>query len=377
MNWVFIDPLPWDYDVATPLARPLGGSQSALCYLARALSRRGHTVATLTATTRPREIEGVRCWNREHFPLSLFSKPQTIAVELNGPADIATQFRTLIPSSVPLVLWTQIAHNQPIMMPLADPVCASSWDRIVCVSHMHKQMFHERFGVPAERIDILLNAISPAFENVFRDADELFQKKSTALRLAYTSAPFRGLPILLESFPKLLRRRPASQLDVFSSMQVYSETGAQDKFQPLYAWCRATSGTTYHGSASQTQLAHAMRGVSILAYPNTFDETSCIAVMEALAAGALVVTSRLGALAETCAGFGRLVVPIGRARSHEQFAAEFLAELEMAVSEIQANPALFAMRQFEQVTAISARYRWDIRAREWEAAAAGWLKSHG
>src|SRR5438309_1765172 len=131
MNWIFIDPLPWDYDVATPLVRPLGGSQSTLCYLARALARRGHAVTTLTATTQPREIDGVCCWSHDCFPLSLFSEPQTIAVELNGPADIVVQYRQRIPSFVPLILWMHFVHNQPIMMPLADPACVSSWNRIV------------------------------------------------------------------------------------------------------------------------------------------------------------------------------------------------------------------------------------------------------
>ena len=41
MNWVFLDFIRWDFDVATPLEKPLGGSQSALCYLATALASRG------------------------------------------------------------------------------------------------------------------------------------------------------------------------------------------------------------------------------------------------------------------------------------------------------------------------------------------------
>ena len=82
-------------------------------------------------------------------------------------------------------------------------------------------------------------------------------------------------------------------------------------------------------------------------------------------------------LAETCAGFGRLVAPIGPARTREQFDEDFIAMLDAALTEIQTDPAAFAQRQFEQVKTINARYRWDIRAAQWEAAAAGWLSAHG
>src|SRR5687768_15064411 len=134
MNWVFIDFIRWDFDVTTPRHQPLGGSQSAMCYLATALARRGQRVTTLTGTTKPREVEGVRCLHYENFPAEIFAPADTLTVVLNGPGDVIQAVRPVIPAERPVILWTQHAHDQPAMQSLRDPACVAQWDRIVCIS---------------------------------------------------------------------------------------------------------------------------------------------------------------------------------------------------------------------------------------------------
>jgi len=373
MNWIFLDGIPWDYDIETPLVRPLGGSQSCLCYLAAALARRGHGVTALTATTSPRVVQGVRCLGLREIPRSEFEVPNSIIVVLNGPAEMAAQLRPVLPPTAPLVLWAHHATDQPAMQPLRNPTCPAQWDRILCVSPWQAATFVEELGVPRERIEVLHDAIAPAFERMFQSASELAVAKAGPPRMAYTSTPFRGLDLLLGCFPAIRREHPDCELDVFSSMLVYGMAGNQDGFQPLYAEARALEGVNYYGSVPQPELARHMAKVSVLAYPNTFAETCCIAALEALAAGALVVTSDLGALRDTCSGYGRLIAPLGQERTAEVFARDFVVAVCGALSELKRDRAAFTARQFAQASHFNAVHTWDLRAAEMESAAARWL----
>ncbi len=373
MNFVFLDFIRWDYDVETPLARPLGGSQSALCYLATALARRGERVTALTGTKKPRLAQGVNCLHHDNIPTDVFSPKDTLTIVLNGPADVIRAIRAALPAGKPAILWTQHAHDQPAMQSLRDPTVVQLWDRIVCISDWQKSMFEQHLGVPAAKMEVLRNAISPAFENMFSSVSQLTDAKSKELRLTYTSTPFRGLDLLIACFPSIHRRHPTSRLDVFSSMQVYGQTDAQDPYTALYAQAKKTPGISYRGSVSQSELAEELAGVTMLTYPNTFAETSCIAAMEALAAGLYVVSSDLGALSETCGDWARLVPPVGKDRTHEQFAVDFVRQVDHALNELQADRSRWFQRAFEQSQAINKTCTWDIRATQWQEAAKQWL----
>jgi glycosyltransferase involved in cell wall biosynthesis len=123
------------------------------------------------------------------------------------------------------------------------------------------------------------------------------------------------------------------------------------------------AGVEYIGSVSQTQLAQELVRMAALAYPSTFAETSCIAVTEAMAAGAAVYTTRLGALPETA---GVHATMIDWQPDKTALASAFAELVIRALQEARENPqeamALLAQRR----AYIQENYLWPDRAREWD-----------
>ena len=103
LNVAFIDAIGWDYDAGTPYERPLGGSQSALCYLTAALAQRGHQVTLVTSTRRPGQVRGVNCLSLETMGPAFLGQPFDAVVVLNGPADLCLQIRGSLKPGTPPV----------------------------------------------------------------------------------------------------------------------------------------------------------------------------------------------------------------------------------------------------------------------------------
>jgi glycosyltransferase involved in cell wall biosynthesis len=147
-------------------------------------------------------------------------------------------------------------------------------------------------------------------------------------------------------------------------MRVYQTPAPADErdYGGLYERCRQTPGVEYVGSIPQPVLAREMEGVAMLAYPNTFPETSCIAALEGMASGCRMVTSNLGALPETTAGFATL---ISVEQERGSYVREFVAYTVAALAEMQRGDAAVETHLRRQVEYIRQNATWDLRAREW------------
>lgn len=75
MKIAFADPIACDYTIETPYQKPLGASQSALCYLAEELASQGHEVFLLNNSKTPRISRGLVC-----LPLPLTNQEKNISI---------------------------------------------------------------------------------------------------------------------------------------------------------------------------------------------------------------------------------------------------------------------------------------------------------
>jgi glycosyltransferase involved in cell wall biosynthesis len=362
----FADFCGWDFHVQSVDTQPLGGSHSAACYLARALAAQGHDVSFFTHTTNPGMHAGVRC-----ISIRAFSTEQLRALGLDVfvcllGAGRGAMLREEIGPKTRLILWTQHSFDQPAMQPLTAPGERAFYDGFALVSDWQRGEFLQRFGLDPVRAKVLRNGVAPAFQDIFAEDEPILPAKASPPLLAYTSTPFRGLDLLLEAFPSIRKAVPGVRLHVYSSMQVYQTSPAEDQaeYGRLYQRCRETAGVEYVGSLPQPALAKQLRSVTALAYPNSFPETSCIAALEALAAGCRIVTSDLGALPETTADFGRLI-PVNQSR--ERYLGQFVAQT-ISVLRDAPNSEVVLRRQIGWIKQSAS---WPQLALDWQH----WLES--
>ena len=292
--------------------RPLGGTETGLVLLAEALSKLGCEVTVITPHPNP--------------PLS---KPLYLphrALDDLAETDILVAVREWMPLFVNLkakkrLLWTGDAFDQVMTVGIGDKRVTQAIDSLLTVSNWHRDTLTATSGFPFAKTFVLRNGIDCS---LFSGTENRSRK-----RLIYSSTPYRGLTFLVPIFKKLKEAHSDCELHVFSGFTVYAGAGGQEEmkrtYEPLMRELRSLSGCHVHGNCKQSELAREFMKSSILAYPNTFAETSCITAMEAQAAGCVVVTSDRGALPETVGDAGVL---ISGDPSTEEYQAKFITAVD-------------------------------------------------
>lgn len=361
-RWCFLDFSPVDYHVLSPEQIPLGGSQSALAFLAQELTLLHHPVSVLNRTSQPGHYAGVDCQNvHELGPQFWQHKPAEFYIAINEFTPL-----TLIPKAqkgqYQRLFWNPHNHLVSGMEQLKPALLEAKIDGIIFVSDWQRHSFIEHFGLPTERCYVQRNAMS----NLFLDfqANDVQKKPSDPTTLAYTSHPGRGLGVLLAIFPALKKLFPELELKVFSSLKGYQANPEQEAtFEPLYQECKVLDGVHYFGSITQAQLAREMASIHFLAYPSRYMETSCIAAIEALAAGCRIVSTDLGALPETC---GTQALLCAYQSDHRSFTFAYFQALEQEIRRFKIQPQKYFAQINQARNWAFETYTWRQKAQEWQ-----------
>lgn len=287
------------YNGRTPDLHPLGGSQASVVYSARVLVEQGHRVTIFNNTLgEPMAYDGV---DYRHISTMTLDSQEMQDVD----AFIATRDPRVIlhwKGSGKRIVRMQDDWDQPMVQMFLLPRCRRATDHILAVSNWQQDRFRKVSSWPKSRISTIPNGFwEPFFSDKFPE--------KVGNRLTYCSTPFRGLTYLSTYFPKIREQVPDAELHVYSDMKVYQyhEDDDQEQYGDLYESLKQT-GIVHHGSIGQADLAKELEKCKVFAYPNIFAETSCIAQMEAQAAGNVIVTTGLGALPETIGPHG-VVIP--------------------------------------------------------------------
>ena len=363
MKIAFADFGAFKYTIETPYGAPLGGIESSVCYLAEELAASGHEVYVLNALAMPVESRGVHCIPREQVPAVLLPSMDAVIVVNSGIG--GSILKQHVRDDTPIILWSGHAHDERAMQSLLNPLYRDAYDGFVLVSDWQSDMFGQTFGIEDGKRKVIPYGFAPAFEGLFEPGKPILSYKHSTPVLAYTSTPYRGLKLLLALFPYIRMAMPGTTLKVFSSMKVYQIDADKDEleFGDLYRRCRETEGVEHVGSLPQPELATEMRSVTALAYSNTFPETCCINLMEALASGCIAITSELGALPQTGAGFANIVPVNG---DWSEYAKRYISQVVHSLQlQTSGDFALVGRNLAAQVAFFNQNCTWAVRAGEW------------
>ena len=251
------------------------------------------------------------------------------------------------------VLWMHHFVNQKEAKNLASKDFVNKLNWIVYNSNWNLDQHTKYFQVPKNKSVVIRNAIEKI---------SFVEKPSDKINLIYHTTPWRGLKILLKVFKNLNLENV--ELNVFSSTIIYGKKFDEvlgKNYEDLFNECKNTKNVNYFGFLKNEEIIQQLKKMHIFAHPSIWPETSCIAAIEAMAAGCEVVTTDLGALSETCAPFGKI---INFEKEPEDLEIKYNEALLNSIKNFWSDKTQKKLKL--QRETINATYSWDKRSVEWK-----------
>jgi 2-polyprenyl-3-methyl-5-hydroxy-6-metoxy-1,4-benzoquinol methylase/glycosyltransferase involved in cell wall biosynthesis len=356
--------MPFNGDTI-PSGQSLGGSESAAYYVAKELVKLGHHVTVFTNhqhRTESGDIVG-QWWDgvlyewlgnpSDQFPLgdrfhAVMQAPFDVVIVQRHPGAFIRPFNSKLNLwwLHDLALYNTAGLVQPHLLNI---------DKVLCVSEWHKRQVSKVYDIPLEHIIATKNGVD---YSAFPDQDDTVREPRS---LFYMARPERGLEYLVG---------PGGIMEDLKDCHLYvcgynnTQPNMAGFYNYLWQRCEELPNVTNLGHLGKADLYKAMSKAMIYVYPTIFEDTSCIAALEANAAGLPVIGSDWSAVPETLTGAGAILLPLKDGQVDKQ---EFIK----TVRRVFAQPTLYDSLQKK---ALAKRQTWEEIARQWDQAFTDLLK---
>ena len=251
------------------------------------------------------------------------------------------------------VLWMHHFVNQKEAQNLGSKEFVNKLDWIVYNSNWNFEKHVYQFKVPENKCVVIKNAIEKI---------DFVEKPKDQTNLIYHTTPWRGLVHLLKVFKDLNLKNIV--LNVCSSTIIYGKKFDSDlgkTYEDIFNECKNTKNVNYLGFLENNKIIELLKKMHIFAHPSIWPETSCIAAIEAMAAGCETVTTNLGALYETCSPFGTFV---NFDRNFDNLEKKYSKVLSNSIKNYWSDENQNKLKL--QRETINATYSWNVRSIEWK-----------
>lgn len=321
----------------------MGGAELALVTWAEIMGKRGHEIRIFND---PRVENGHKLFgNVWYLPKSHFnpSEERDCLVEFRGP--IHTHIHGRPPNTKKIIGWSCDQYSYGDYR-----AWYSVMDEIVLISPFHKQDHLARYGEYAKR--------GLPLDLGVRTWEYSPNPKKIKGQTIFCSVPDRGLMILLEYWPEIKERYPELTLMVTSDYTLWGSDNPNNIEYRLKSV--SMKDVEFYGKVKRSELVQLQQESELQLYPCIYDENFCIATAECQVAGAIPITSNVGALATT--NFMGAQIN-GMPTSNGVFRSEFIATIGKFVNFPEGEKETLTEKCIEQSR---IRFDWDRICAEWE-----------
>lgn len=266
----------WD---ANSINKGLGGSETAVVYMASQLQKMGYNVFVYNSVEEKRIIDGVT-----YIP----SKELELADKFNvfiSWRNLGIFEKTDVYANLKL-LWL---HDVPNPRQYTEDVLQKI-DKIIVLSEYHRSLLA---NVPDEKIYISSNGIDSSLI-------ELSTKKRKPKSIIYSSAPDRGLETLVDMLLEInVDNMFITWAYGWESFDVIRQDKESQEWKNRLIEKMNRLGVRQVGRLGKKELYKEYQQHELWVYPTQFQEISCISCMEAQANGCYPISTGFAALKET------------------------------------------------------------------------------